>query len=411
MSLAMNTFNVDQIRKDFPNLDIRIHDKPLAYLDNAATTFKPKTVIEAVAAHYQSGTSNVHRGVHTLSERATAAFEGTRKKITGFIGASKTREIILTKGTTESINLVAQCYGGTFLKKDDEIIISEMEHHSNIVPWQMLCKRNGCVLKVIPMNDAGELDLDAFHQLLCERTKLVAVVNISNSLGTINPIQEIINASHAKGAIVLIDGAQTVSHTPVNVQALDCDFFVFSSHKLFGPTGVGVLYGKEDLLNTMPPYQGGGDMIASVTFEETTYNALPYKFEAGTPNVAGVIGLGAAIDYVLSVGLKHIQAYEQELLAYGTQELGSIDGLRLIGTAKNKISILSFVLDGIHAHDVGTIIDEEGVAVRTGHHCTQPVMKHFGVPATSRASLSFYNTKTEIDQLVKAIYKVQDVFA
>ncbi len=405
-----NTFDIDSIRKDFQNLHIKVNGKPLVYLDNAATTFKPQAVIDATADHYKTGTSNIHRGVHTLSQQATEAFEQSRDKVRDFIGARKSCEIIFTKGTTEAINLVASSYGGAFLNKGDEIIISEMEHHSNIVPWQMLCASKGCVLKIAPFNDQGELIFDEFAKRLSAKTKLVAMVYVSNSLGTINPVKEVIKAANTQGAVVLIDAAQTVSHLPVNVQGLDCDFLAFSGHKLFGPNGVGVLYGKEKLLNAMPPYQSGGDMIASVTFEKTTYNVLPYKLEAGTPNVAGVIGLGAAIDYVRSVGLTQIAEYEHELLAYGTQALSSIDGLRLIGTAKNKASILAFVLENIHPHDLGTLVDEEGVAIRTGHHCTQPVMKHFGVPATSRASLAFYNTKEEIDCLVRAIHKAKDIF-
>ncbi|MCK4882494.1 MAG: cysteine desulfurase [Candidatus Omnitrophica bacterium] len=405
-----NTFDIDSIRKDFQNLHIKVHGKPLVYLDNAATTFKPQAVIDATADHYKTGTSNIHRGVHTLSQQATEAFEQSRDKVRDFISARKSCEIIFTKGTTEAINLVASSYGGAFLNKGDEIIISEMEHHSNIVPWQMLCASKGCVLKIAPFNDQGELIFDEFAKRLSAKTKLVAMVYVSNSLGTINPVKEVIDAAHKQGAVVLIDAAQTVSHLPVNVQGLDCDFLAFSGHKLFGPNGVGVLYGKEKLLNAMPPYQSGGDMIASVTFEKTTYNVLPYKLEAGTPNVAGVIGLGAAIDYVRSIGLTQIAEYEHELLAYGTQALSSIDGLRLIGTAENKASILAFVLEDIHPHDLGTLVDEEGVAIRTGHHCTQPVMKHFGVPATSRASLAFYNTKEEIDCLVRAIHKAKDIF-
>ena len=408
--MTKNTFDVDTIRGDFPNLHIEVHGEPLVYLDNAATTFKPQAVIDTVANHYETGTSNVHRGVHTLSQQATAAFERSRDKVRDFIGANKSCEIIFTKGATDAINLVADSYGGAFLNKGDEIIISEMEHHSNIVPWQMLCESKGCVLKAAPFNDQGKLVFEEFEKLLSPKTKLVAMVYVSNSLGTVNPVKDVINAAHQQGAVVLIDAAQTLSHLPVNVQALDCDFLAFSGHKLFGPTGVGVLYGKEELLNAMPPYQGGGDMIASVTFEKTTYNVLPYKFEAGTPNVAGVIGLGAAIDYVRLIGLKAITEYERELLAYGTEALSSIDGLRLVGTAKNKASILSFVLENIHPHDLGTIVNEEGVAIRTGHHCTQPVMNHFGVPATSRASLAFYNTKEEIDRLVRTIHKAKEIF-
>ena len=410
MTVTTMTFDIKKVRNDFPNLSIKVHGKPLVYLDNAATTFKPKSVIDAINQHYKSQTSNVHRGIHSLSEQATAAFEQSRDKVRKFIGAEKSNQIIFTKGTTEAINLVAHSYGRAYLKKGDEIIISEMEHHSNIVPWQMLCEAVGCTLKIAPMNDDGELIFEEFQKLLNSKTKIVAMVYISNSLGTINPIKEVIDAAHQHNAVVLIDGAQVVSHIPINVQELDCDFFCFSGHKLFGPTGTGVLYGKEDLLNKMPPYQGGGDMIASVTFEKTTYNSLPYKFEAGTPNVADVIGLGAAIDYIQSLGFNQIAEHEKELLAYGTRVLSQIPQLRLIGTAKNKAAILSFILPNIHAHDIGTLIDEEGIAIRTGHHCTQPVMKHFGVPATSRASFTIYNTKEEIDQLARAIIKTKEVF-
>ena len=402
--------NVSAIRKDFPNLNIKVHGKPLVYFDNAATTLKPSVVIEALEQHYKQSTANIHRAVHYLSERATADFEKSREKVKKFINASKVSEIIFTKGATESINLVVNSYGRAFLKAGDEIIISEMEHHSNIVPWQLLCEEKGCVLKVVPMNDRGELIFAEFEKLLTKKTKFVSIVYISNSLGTINPVREIIQAAHRFNVPVLVDGAQAVSHCKVDVQELDCDFFVFSGHKLFGPTGVGVLYGKADWLNRMPPYQGGGDMIASVSFEKTTYNVLPYKFEAGTPNIADVIALSAAIDYVESIGFDAIQEYEKELLEYGTRELLKIPGLKLIGTAEQKASILSFVLPHIHAHDLGTLVDEEGVAIRTGHHCTQPVMKHFNVPATSRASLAFYNTKQEIDRLVIAIHKAREVF-
>lgn len=408
--MRKNSFNVESIRQDFPNLHVEIHGKPLVYLDNAATTFKPRVVIDTIAHHYKATTSNVHRGVHTLSQQATAAFEQSRDKVRDFIHADKSCEIIFTRGATEAINLVANSYGGAFFNKGDEIIISEMEHHSNIVPWQILCESKGCILKVAPFNDNGELIFEEFKKLLCAKTKLVAIVYVSNSLGTVNPIKEVIDAARKRGAVVLVDGAQAASHFLIDVQDLDCDFLAFSGHKLFGPTGVGVLYGREELLNKMPPYQGGGDMIASVTFEKTTYNVLPYKFEAGTPNVAGVIGLGAAIDYVLSIGLGKIAEYEHGLLAYGTEALRSIDGLRLIGEARNKASILSFVLENIHPHDLGTLVDEEGVAIRTGHHCTQPVMNHFNVPATSRASLAFYNKKEEIDRLVQAIRKAKEIF-
>jgi len=405
------SFPVVDIRKDFPNLEVQVHGRPLAYLDNAATTFKPRSVLRALENYYQKTCSNVHRGVHHLTEQATADFEGAREKIKNFLNARQPSEVIFTRGTTDSINVVAQSYGKKFLKPGDEIVISHMEHHSNIVPWQILCEEKGCVLKVIPINDQGELIYEEFEKLLNPKTKFVSIVYVSNSLGTVNPVLKIIAAAHRLKAPVLVDGAQAVNHRKVDVQDLDCDFLVFSGHKLYGPTGIGVLYGKSELLETMPPAQGGGDMISSVTFEKTTYNVLPYKFEAGTPPIAGAIGLGAAIDYVQSIGLKAIAEYEKELLDYGTKALSSIPDLRLIGTAPEKIAVLSFVLPHIHAHDVGSLVDEEGVAIRTGHHCTMPVMQRFGVPATSRASLAFYNTKAEIDRLVEAIYKAKEVFS
>lgn len=403
------SLNLKQIRSDFPNLNVSVHNKPLIYLDNAATTLKPQCVIDAISDHYTNTTSNVHRGVHALSQKATEQYESARGKVQKFINAKHSHEIIFTKGTTESINLVASSFR-KLVSEGDEIIITEMEHHSNIVPWQMLCEQRGCVLRVAPMNDSGEIIWEEFEKLITKKTKLISVVYISNSLGTINPIKKIIERAHKDNIPVLVDGAQAVSHCPIDVQELDCDLFVFSAHKLFGPTGTGVLYGKEALLNQMPPYQGGGDMIASVTFEKTTYNHLPYKFEAGTPNIAGVIGLGAAIDYLKQFDFTEIMKYKKELLDYGTKKLSEIKGLKLIGTARDKTSILSFVLAEAHPHDIGTIVDGEGVAIRTGHHCTQPVMKHFKVPATSRASLSFYNTKEEIDALVKAIGKVKEIF-
>lgn len=406
----MAHFNPKKLRKDFPNLSIKAHGKPLVYLDNAATTFKPLPVIEAVERHYRRETSNIHRGVHFLSEQATAQYEAVRENVAKFINAKSSKEIIFTRGTTESINLVASSYGRTFLKPGDEILITEMEHHSNIVPWQMLCEEKKCILKVVPMDDTGTLKMNDLETLITTRTKFISLVYISNSLGTINPVEKVISLAKARGIPVLIDAAQTVNHIPVDVQQLDCDFLVFSGHKLFGPTGVGVLYGKSSLLEKMPPYQGGGDMIASVTFEKTTYNTLPYKFEAGTPHIAGVIGLGAAVNYVQSIGLDNIRTHEEELLNYGTKILQKIKGLKLIGTAKNKAAILSFLIPGIHAHDIGTLVDQEGVAIRTGHHCTQPVMKHFGVAATSRASLAFYNTEEELDQLVSALKKAMKVF-
>jgi cysteine desulfurase/selenocysteine lyase len=406
----MSSFDVQKYRADFPNLKINVHGKPLVYLDNAATTLKPRCVIDAMNAYYVTGVANVHRGVHYLSEQATAAFEYSRQVVRQFLHARKVQEIIFTKGATESLNLIAQSYGRKYLKKGDEILISYMEHHSNIVPWQMLCQEIGCVLKVIPINEKGELILEEYYKLLSEKTKLVSVVWVSNSLGTVNPIKAIVDAAHKHGAVAVIDAAQAVSHQAINVQELDCDFLVFSGHKIFGPTGVGVLYGKEKLLEEMPPYQGGGDMIKSVSFEKTTYNVLPYKFEAGTPSIAEVIGLRSALEYTQTIGWDNMKTYKQELLVYGTQKLLSIDGVRLIGTAKDKTSILSFVVEGIHPHDLGTLVDQEGVAIRTGHHCTQPVMEFFKVPATARASLAFYNTKEELDILGMALKKAQAVF-
>jgi cysteine desulfurase/selenocysteine lyase len=403
--------DVDGLRADFPILHQTVHDKPLAYLDNAATTQKPLQVIEAVDRYYREYNANIHRGVHTLSERATAAFENTRSRIQTFIHAASRKEIIFTRGTTEAINLVAQSYGRPLLRAGDEIIISEMEHHSNIVPWQMLCEQTGAVLKVIPINDAGELCLEDYEKLLGAKTRLVAVAHISNALGTVNPVQKIIDMAHAHNAVILIDGAQSIAHTPVDVQALDCDFYAFSGHKLFGPTGTGVLYGKENLLDRMPPWQGGGDMIKAVTLQKTIFNDLPYKFEAGTPHIAGVIGLGEAIDYVTRLGLDKISAYEDELIHYATAAVTGIKGLRIIGTARHKSGILSFTLDGIHPHDVGTILDDEGIAVRTGHHCAMPVMDHFRVPATTRASFAFYNTREEIDRLIQGLERCREIFA
>ena len=401
----------EKIREDFPALQMKVHGKPLVYLDNAATTHKPRVVIETLTRYYTEENSNVHRGVHFLSQVATQAYESGRTRVRQFLNAAHDREIIFTRGTTDGINLVAQSYGRSRLRAGDEVIISAMEHHSNIVPWQMICDEKGAILRVIPMNDAGELLLDEYERLLGDRTKLVAVAYVSNALGTINPVRRIIELAHRRGVPVLLDGAQATPHMPVDVRALDCDFYAFSGHKLYGPTGIGVLYGKAELLESMPPYQGGGDMISAVSFEKTVYNTLPYKFEAGTPHIAGVIGLAAAIDYVERIGPQQIEAYEADLLAYGTELLSAVPGLRLIGTAKEKAGVLSFVLDGIHAHDVGTILDLEGVAVRAGHHCAMPVMKRFGLAATARASLAFYNTRADIDALVKALHKAIEVFA
>ena len=405
------SLDVTAIRKDFPILAQQVHGKPLIYLDNAATSQKPKCVIEALTRFYQMDNANIHRGVHQLSERSTQSYEAARGKVQRFLNAANTREIIFVRSATEGINLVAQTYGRTHVSAGDEIVISAMEHHSNIVPWQMLCEEKGAVLRVIPINDRGEVEFDQFEKLLNHQTRLIAVSHVSNALGTINPVREIVKTAHGWNVPVLIDGAQAVPHMKVDVRSLDCDFYVFSGHKVFGPTGIGVLYGKEQRLEEMPPWQGGGDMIRSVTFEKTTYNDLPYKFEAGTPDIAGVIGLGAAIDYLDQIGMDAVAAHEHDLLEYGTRALESISGLRLIGTAREKAGVLSFVIDGVHSHDAGTILDREGVAVRAGHHCAQPVMDRFGVSATTRASLAFYNTKEDIDALVAGIQKVKEIFA
>lgn len=401
----MERFNIDKIRADFPILKREVNGRPLVYLDNGATTQKPSAVINSIVRYYTDMNSNVHRGVHYLSQISTDAFEVTRKKVQTFINAAEDKEIIITKGTTDGINLIATCYGRAFIQAGDEIIISAMEHHSNIVPWQMLCDEKGCKIRVIPMNDKGELDMDAYKGLLNEKTKLVAVTYVSNALGTINPVDEIISMAHEHGAVVLVDAAQAVQHIQIDVQKLDVDFLVFSGHKMYGPTGVGVLYGKEELLNAMPPYQGGGDMIKEVTFEKTTYNELPFKFEAGTPNIEAGICLNEAIDYINSIGLDNIEAYEHELLQYATEKLSEIQGMRFIGTAEQKCSVISFVIDGTHPYDVGVILDKLGIAVRTGHHCAQPVMDRFGIPGTIRASLAIYNTKEEIDVLVAGIQR------
>ena len=403
-------WDVERVRRDFPALHQQVHGKPLIYLDNAATSQKPQVVVDALTAYYSRENSNVHRGVHLLSEKATQAYETGRACVQRFLNAADTREIVFVRGATEGINLVAASYGRTWVGAGDEIIVSAIEHHSNIVPWQILCEEKGAVLRVIPVNDDGELLLDEYARLLGARTKLVAVGHISNALGTINPIEQMIEMAHRQGVPVLIDGAQAAPHLHVDVRALDCDFYVFSGHKTLGPTGIGVLYGKAEWLEHMPPYQGGGDMIASVTFEKTTYNALPYKFEAGTPHIAGVIGLGMALDYLNGLGLDRVVAYERELLAYGTATLDAVPGVRIIGTAKEKASVLSFVVDGVHAHDVGTILDRAGIAVRAGHHCAMPVMQRFGVPATVRASLAFYNTREELDALVAGLHDVREIF-
>ena len=402
--------DIERLRRDFPILRQRVHGKPLVYLDNAATTQKPQAVIDAIQRYYSEENSNIHRGVHTLSEKATEAYEGARVKVKEFVNATSARETIFVRGSTEGINLVAQSYGRAFLKVGDEIVISAMEHHSNIVPWQMLCGQTGARLRVVPINHDGEMLVEEYARLLGPRTRFVSVAHVSNALGTVNPVKQIVAMAHAHNAPVLVDGAQSAPHLKVDVQDLDCDFYVFSGHKLYGPTGIGVLYGRERLLEAMPPYQGGGDMISLVTFEKTHYNSLPYKFEAGTPHIAGGIGLGAAIDYINGVGIERVAAHEQDLLAYATRSLSAIDRLRIVGTAREKASVLSFVLDGVHAHDIGTILDREGVAIRAGHHCAMPVMQRFGVPATARASFAFYNNREEIDALVRAIGKVSEVF-
>ena len=408
--LNKETFDVMKIREDFPILKTVIHGKPLCYLDNAATTQKPQKVINTLTDYYTSMNSNIHRGVYTLSERATSAFENARIKVKSFIKAKSEKEIIFTRGTTESINLVANSFGRSNLNQGDEILITGMEHHSNIVPWQLIASEKNAVLKVVPVTDSGELKLDEFEKLISERTKIISVVYLSNTLGTINPVKTIIDIAHKYGIPVLIDAAQAVSHMPVNVQELDCDFFAFSGHKMYGPTGIGVLYGKEKLLEQMPPFMGGGDMISNVTFNKTTYNELPFKFEAGTSNIADAIGLGTAIDYIKSVDLDSIAKYEKKVLDYATNQLSQVDGLKIIGTAPEKSSVISFVLKNVHPHDVGTFLDYEGIAVRTGHHCTQPLMDRFSIPATSRASFALYNTIEEADILVRGIKKVIEAF-
>ncbi len=404
-------WDVERIRRDFPVLTQTVNDKPLVYLDSAASSQVPQVVIDRGSRYLREEHSNIHRGVHYLSQRATTAYEGAREKVKRFINARDAKECIFVRGCTEGINLVMHGYGRKFIGEGDEIIISAMEHHANIVPWQMLCEEKGAVLRVIPMNDAGELVQDEYEVLLNERTKLVAVTHISNALGTINPIKEMIQTAHKHGVPVLVDGAQGIVHLTVDVQDLDCDFYVFSGHKMFAPTGSGVIYGKAEWLEKMNPFQGGGDMIRSVTFEKTTYAGLPNKFEAGTPAIASQIGLGAAIDYLSSIGREQAVAYETELLLYATEKLSAIEGVRLIGTAKDKASVVSFIIEGVHPHDIGTILDQDGIAIRAGHHCAQPVMKRLNVPATARASFAFYNTKAEVDALVRAVEKVIEVFS
>ena len=404
------SFDINKIRDDFPNLSVEINKKPLVYLDNAATTMKPASVIDKISTYYKEQNSNVHRGVHKLSQIATNEYESTRKVVKDFINAESTSQIIFTRGTTESINLVASTFGRKNLKEGDEVIISTMEHHSNIVPWQMICEEKGAKLKIIPINDDGELLLDEYEKMLSDKTKLVSVVQVSNSLGTINPVKEMIDMAHEHGIPVLIDGAQSVQHIETNVQELGCDFFAFSGHKAYGPTGIGVLYGKKELLEDMPPYQGGGDMILSVSFDKTIFNELPYKFEAGTPNIAGTVALKTALEYIEKVGIENIARHEKEILDYATEKVSEIDEFKIIGSAKNKTSVLSFVLEDIHPHDIGTFLDMDGVAIRTGHHCTEPIMQRFKVPATSRASFAMYNTKEEVDKFVSSVKNVIETF-
>jgi cysteine desulfurase/selenocysteine lyase len=403
-------FDIQKVRADFPILQEKANGHPLVYLDNAATSQKPRAVIDAIVRYYEQSNANIHRGVHYLSQKATDEFENARKAVQQFLHAARPSEIIFVRSATEGINLVAQTYGRAHVDAGDEIVITAMEHHSNIVPWQLLCDEKKAKLRVAPINDKGELVLEEFERLLNPRTKIVAVGHISNALGTINPLEKIIALAHAKNIPVLVDGAQAAPRVPVNVQELDCDFYVFSGHKAYGPTGIGILYGKLALLEAMPPYQGGGDMISSVTFEKTIYNKVPHKFEAGTPDMSGAVGLHAAIDYLNNLGLENITEYEHELLTYATEKVSAIPGVRLVGTAKEKAGVLSFVIEGVHPHDIGTILDQEGIAIRTGHHCAQPVMERFGIDATARASFGLYNTKEEIDELVKGIKKVQEVF-
>lgn len=403
-------FDVERFRRSFPILGETVHGRNLVYLDNAATTQKPEAVITAIERYYQHTNSNIHRGVHALSEKATEEYEAVREKVRLYLNAGSTKEVIFVRGTTEAINLVAGSFGRMSVGRGDEILITGLEHHSNIVPWQMLCSQIGATLRVAPINDAGDVILSKYEELINERTKLVALAHVSNALGTINPVKRLVSIAHQQGVPVLVDGAQAVPHFRVDVRDLDCDFYAFSAHKMYGPTGIGILYGKQSLLEAMPPYQGGGDMIRSVTFEKTIFNDLPHKFEAGTPNIADTIGFGAAIDFLNALDWKSLAQHEHELLAYATEAVGAIPGLRIVGTAREKAGVLSFVMDDIHPHDIGTILDQEGIAVRTGHHCAQPVMMRFGIPATVRASFALYNTRHEIDELVKGISKVKEVF-
>jgi len=410
LQIKQTQLNLDAIRSQFPILHRQVHDRPLVYLDNAATCQKPHVVIEAEKHYYEYLNANIHRGVHRLSQEATDAYEASRESVRAFLNAPQTEDLIFTRGTTEAINLVAQSWGRANLKPGDEILVTHMEHHSNIVPWQLVCEQTGAVLIPIPIDDHGVLDLDAYASLLSPKTKMVGIVHVSNALGTVNPVAQMIQQAHAVGALVLVDGAQAVSHLPVDVQALDCDFYTFSAHKLYGPTGVGVLYGRHALLEQMPPWQGGGDMISIVRFSGSKWNHLPYKFEAGTPNIAGGVALKAAIDYVNEIGLETIAAHEADLLDYATEQAHAFPGLRIIGEAPGKVSILSFVMEGIHPHDIGTILDMEGVAIRTGHHCAMPVMERYKIPATARASFALYNTHAEVDALFHALMRVQKMF-
>jgi len=405
------SFDVERIRKDFPILQTKVHGHPLVYLDNAATSQKPQAVIDALVRYYERENANIHRGVHYLSQLATEEFEKAREMVRAFANATQASEIIFTHGTTEAINLAAQTYGRANVGVGDEVLITALEHHSNIVPWQLLCEEKGAKLRVAPINDAGEVLIEEYARLLGPKTKIVAVAHVSNALGTINPLEQMIALAHAQGVVVVVDGAQAVPHLKVDLQALDADFYAFSGHKMYGPTGIGVLYGKQALLEAMPPWQGGGDMISSVTFEKTTYNKVPHKFEAGTPDMAGVAGLKAAIEYMNGIGIEKIAAHEHDLLEYATQVIGALPGVRLIGTAQQKASVLSFVLEEAHPHDIGTILDQQGIAVRTGHHCAQPVMERFQIPATVRASFAVYNTQGEVDALARGIRKVREVFA
>jgi cysteine desulfurase/selenocysteine lyase len=406
----VTAFDPRKIREDFPGLHQQVHGRPLVFLDSAASAQKPRAVLDAIQRFYARDYANIHRGVYELSQRATAAFEAAREKVRRFLGANEAREIVFVRGTTEAINLVAASYGREHVEEGDEVLVTHMEHHSNIVPWQLLCQEKGARLRVAPIDDSGELRMEEFEKLLTPRTRLAAVTHVSNALGTVNPVREIVRLAHAHGIPVLLDGAQAVPHGRVDVRELDCDFYAFSGHKLFGPTGIGVLYGKAEWLEAMPPWQGGGEMILEVRFEGTSFKGIPHKFEAGTPDIAGAVGLGAAIDYLTALDLDAVAAFEHELLEYGSEALAAVPGLRLVGTAREKATVLSFVLEGVHPHDIGTILDREGVAVRTGHHCAQPLMERLGLPATARASLALYNTREDVDALVRGLHRVREVF-